>query len=106
MQLKIQIKHTPQIIKKLLNTEDKFHEYIINCIHNKYLIEAYNQIKPQIKKYRIYIMTNKNAYDFIVREHFIIFDSINYRHKDTAITTSKRHISFLLGKSEFEIKES
>ncbi len=92
--------------KNMLSSEDIFHEYIVLCSKNKYLIDAYKNIKSQINKYRIYITADKDTYEFIIREHFIIFDSISFKNKDTAESACRRHITFVLGRSESEVKES
>ncbi len=92
--------------KSMLDTEDKFHEYIVICSKNRYLISAYKSVRQQIKKYRIYTTSDNTAYYFIVNEHYIILDSIRFGNKDTAECASKRHISLILGKNENEIFES
>jgi DNA-binding GntR family transcriptional regulator len=92
--------------KDMLLSEDKFHEFIIFCSKNKYLIDAYETIKSQINKCRIYITADKNTYDFIIKEHYIIFDSIMFKNKDTAESACRRHIAFVVGKSENEVKET
>lgn len=92
--------------KDMLTSEDNFHEYIVLCSKHKYLIDAYKKIKSKIRKYRIYVIADKAARDFIIREHYIILDSVKFKNKDIATSACKRHIAILLGKSENEVKES
>ncbi len=41
--------------KNVFSAENTFHEYIVLCSKNKYLIDAYKNIEPQMKRYRAFI---------------------------------------------------
>ncbi len=89
--------------KNVFAAENTFHEYIILCSKNKYLIDAYKNIDPQMKRYRVYITADKNLYGFLSKEHYFIYQSIELQNKEVAEAASRRHISLLTTKSRDEI---
>lgn len=89
--------------KNVFSAENTFHEYIVLCSKNKYLIDAYKNIEPQMKRYRVYITADKNLYGFLSKEHYYIYQSIELRNKEVAEAASRRHISLLTTKSRDEI---
>lgn len=89
--------------KNVFSAENTFHEFIVLCSKNKYLIEAYKNIDPQMKRYRVYITADKNLYGFLSKEHYFIYQSIELQNKEVAEAASRRHISLLTTKSRDEI---
>ncbi|NMC56556.1 MAG: GntR family transcriptional regulator [Eubacteriaceae bacterium] len=89
--------------KEMFKAENEFHEFIILCSKNKYLIEAYQNIHPQMKRYRVYITADASLYDFLCDEHYFIYNSIKLKNKEVAEAALRRHISLLTTKSADEI---
>lgn len=101
--VKLEVAYRSGQFKEFFKAENDFHEYIIICSKNKYLIEAYENIHPKMKRYRVYITADSSLYDFLGQEHLFIYNSIKLKNKDVAEAALKRHISLLTTKSENEI---
>ncbi len=89
--------------KEMFKAENDFHEYIMICSKNKYLIEAYDNIHPQMKRYRVYITADASLYNFLCDEHYFIYNSIKLKNKEIAEAALRRHISLLTTKSADEM---
>jgi DNA-binding GntR family transcriptional regulator len=101
--VKIESAYQSGEFKEFSKAENDFHEYIILCSKNKYLIEAYENIHPKMKRYRVYITADSSLYDFLGQEHHFIYNSIKLKNKEVAEAALKRHISLLTTKSENEM---
>jgi len=100
---KLELAYKSGEFKEFFKAENDFHEYIIRCSKNKYLIEAYENIHCKMKRYRVYITAESSLYDFLSEEHYFIYNSIKLKNKEVAEAALKRHISLLTTKSVDEI---
>ena len=82
-------------IERAYEMEQSFHEHIILCSHNRFLIAAYNELKPHITRSRLYFTASVGFYDFFVPEHDLITAVFKLRNPLMAEAAMKRHLSLL-----------
>ncbi len=87
----------------ILKADFDFHNYIVQCSHNKYSIKAYEQIKVAIQRYMIFFVKDSFFNDSYKNEHVVIYNSIRNKDSSIAGATMKAHLkrTFLIGEDTF-----
>lgn len=88
----------------ILKAETDFHNYVVQCSHNKYSIKAYAQIKVAIHRYMTFFI--KDSFfdnDYYKNEHAAIYYSIKSKDSSIAGATMKAHLkrTFLISEDTF-----
>ncbi len=78
--------------------ENLFHEFIIQCSHNRYIINAYKRIQPYLTRSRAaYLYMNKNlGPEICAEEHYLIYNSLMLRNKDLTENVVRQLLEMLL----------
>ena len=81
----------------LFNYENLFHEYIIQCCHNRYIINSYKRIQPYLTRSRAaYLYLNKNiGPNICVEEHYLIYNSLLLRNRNLTENIVKQLLQIL-----------
>ncbi len=66
--------------------ENLFHEFIIQCCHNRYIISAYKNMQPYLTRSRAaYLYVNKDLTpQLCVEEHSLIYNSLLLKNQELA----------------------
>lgn len=89
---------TAEIIKQLGDLDKQFHEIIINSSHNRYVIQTYENISPQIHFFRHSALDVNVALNMVVR-HRMIYNAILIRDEDDAEAKMLRHLELTVNRA-------
>lgn len=86
-----------ELIKQLGNMDRQFHEIIVNSSHNRYIIQSYEDISPQIHFFRHSALDVNAAWNMVVR-HRMIYNAILTRDEDEAEAKMLRHLELTINR--------
>ncbi len=90
-------------IKDVFHFENMFHEHIILCSKNRYIINAYKRIEMKIEQYRLYITGESALFEFLSFEHDYIYTAIALKNQAMAEATMRRHLGLLIPKDKNDV---
>lgn len=92
--------------------ENLFHEFIIQCCHNRYIISAYKNMQPYLTRSRAaYLYVNKDLTpQLCVEEHSLIYNSLLLKNRNLAESIVHQLLQMLLlpldrNKADFALKD-
>ena len=87
---------------QIYDCEHAFHEYIIQCSHNRYIIDGYKSLTPHLRRSRLYSTARKGIYEYFIEEHQLIVNSLKLRDGPIAASIIRRHLSMLSAADHFK----
>jgi DNA-binding GntR family transcriptional regulator len=76
----------------IFSSEENFHSFIVKCSKNQYIIEAYNDLRIYIKRFRIYVAISKNHYKMTQDYHRYIYEALLIKDQKFCETVMKNHL--------------
>ena len=87
-------------IERTYELEQSFHERIIEGSHDRFLLAAYETLKPHIRRSRLYFTAHSGFYSFFSQEHGLITSVLRLRAPILAEAVMKRHLLLLWKNTE------
>ena len=91
------------MVKSVWGVEEDIHQFVIKCLNNQKLNEAYSDLLNHIKRIRVHFggRFSSKRYDEILSEHNEIFDALIEGDTDRAEKAVKNHLrnagAYILG---------
>ena len=75
--------------------ENKFHDHIMLCSHNPFIIKEYDALRHYFYQSRMFFTSNHGFYEFYIQEHELLVSVLKLHDKELARAAMIRHLSLL-----------
>jgi len=75
--------------------ENIFHDHIIRCSHNEFVIKQYDVLKNYFYQSRMFFTANSGFYEYYIQEHQLLVSVLKLRDSYLAEAAMIRHLSVI-----------
>lgn len=79
-------------IKVIAQSDVALHDIIVQATGNRRLVQLINNLSEQMYRYRFEYLKDTSRHESLIEEHWVIYESILKKDKETASQAAKLHI--------------